>query len=456
MGIPPRTYGALQIKLRESLVTRAVVLPIQRFIHIQGISSIFLLGAAVAALIWANSPWQESYHHVWEMQLRLSRLDLPVHAWINDALMAIFFFLVGMEIKHEIVHGELADFRKASLPIVGALGGMIVPALLYVVFNHGTPAAHGWGVPMATDIAFSLGVLGMIKGVPPELKIFLLSLAIADDIGAIAVIAIFYTDTLHVRSLLIGLLLVVIIGLLLKLGVSRPILYFVLGVAVWVAILYSGIHATIAGVILGFMVPSSSALSLKDFDELGTEMVRRYRAARAEGDEQTAKDVLGRFEELVHSTESASERLTRKLNDWVSFLVLPLFALSNAGVTFSAEAWSGLLTSHITWGVLLGLVLGKPLGILGFCWLAVRAGIAQLSPRVSWLQMTGVGILAGIGFTVSIFISSLAFDDPAQLIDAKTAVLGASLLAGVLGYFALRHELRGAAGSEVAASPSAH
>src|SRR5215472_5625752 len=237
MAIPPRTFGAMQMRLRESLITRALVLPIQEFIHIQGISSVVLLGAAMVALIWANSPWQEFYHHVWEMELQLSRIQLPVHAWINDALMAIFFFLVGMEIKHEIVHGELADMRKAALPIVGALGGMIVPALLYLVLNHGRPGQNGWGVPMATDIAFSLGVLGLVKGVPTELKVFLLTLAIADDIGAIAVIALFYSDALHVRSLFVGLLLLIIIGLLLKLGVSRPILYFVLGAAFWVAIL---------------------------------------------------------------------------------------------------------------------------------------------------------------------------------------------------------------------------
>src|SRR5664280_3230096 len=187
MGIPPRTYGARQVRLRESLVTRALVLPVQRFIHIQGISSILLLGAAITALVWANSPWQDSYHHVWEMELTLSRLRLPVHTWINDALMAIFFFLVGMEIKHEIVHGELSDIRKAALPIVGAVGGMVLPALLFVAVNFRGPGQHGWGVPMATDIAFSLGVLGMVKGIPSELKVFLLPLAIADDIAAIIV-----------------------------------------------------------------------------------------------------------------------------------------------------------------------------------------------------------------------------------------------------------------------------
>ena len=438
MGIPPRTFGALQVRLRESLVTRAVVLPIQQFIHIQGISSVLLLGAAITALVWANSPWQDSYHHVWEMELSLSRLNLPVHAWINDALMAIFFFLVGMEIKHEIVHGELADMRRAALPIFGALGGMIVPALLYMALNVGHACQHGWVVPMATDIAFSLGVLGMVKGVPQDLKIFLLTLAIADDIGAIAVIAVFYTDSLNPQSLFVGLILLALIFVLRKVGISQPVLYFVLGVGFWVAILRSGIHATIAGVVLGFMVPTTATLSLREFQELGTGIVERFRRALAHGDEKTAKNLLGSIEQLVHGTESPSELLTRKLNDWVSFLVLPLFALANAGVTFSGGTWRGLLTSRIAWGILLGLVVGKPLGIIGFARLAVRSGFAQVPNGVTWRQLHAVGILAGIGFTVSIFISSLAFGDPSHLLEAKTGVLAASLLAGVLGYFALR------------------
>ncbi len=281
MGIPPRTFGALQVKRRESLVTRAVVMPVQEFIHIQGISSVLLLAAAIAALVWANSPWHESYHHVWEMELALSQLRLPVHEWINDALMAIFFFLVGMEIKHEIVHGELADMRRAALPIFAALGGMIVPALLYALVNHGQDSQHGWGIPMATDIAFSLGVLGIMKGVPPELKIFLLTLAIADDIGAIAVIAIFYSGSLDVSALIVGLVLLGIIFVMLRLGISQPILYFVLAVGFWVAILQSGIHATIAGVILGFMVPTTAPFSLKEFQEVGSGMVVRFRKAVA-------------------------------------------------------------------------------------------------------------------------------------------------------------------------------
>ena len=264
MSIPPRTYGALQIKLRESLLTRTVVLPIQRFIHVQGISSFLLLAAAIAALVWANSPWRDSYHHVWEMELTLSRLRLPVHEWINDALMAIFFFLVGMEIKHEIMHGALADMRRAALPLFAAIGGMLVPALLFALLNKGQPSEHGWGIPMATDIAFSLGVLSMVKGISPNLKIFLLSLAIADDIGAIAVIALFYSGSLDRKAFFVALLLLAVIFGIQKIGVTQPIIYFLLGVGVWVAILRSGIHATIAGVILGFMVPTTRGLSVSE------------------------------------------------------------------------------------------------------------------------------------------------------------------------------------------------
>jgi len=438
MPIPPRTHGALQIKLRESLLTRTVVLPIQRFIHIQGISSFLLLAAAIAALAWANSPWHDSYHHVWEMELTLSRLRLPVHDWINDALMAIFFFLVGMEIKHEIKHGALADVRRAALPLFAAVGGMLVPALLFTLLNKGRVGEHGWAIPMATDIAFSLGVLSMVKGIPPNLKIFLLSLAIADDIGAIAVIALFYSGSLDRRSLFAALLLLGVIFGIQKIGVKQPIIYSLLGVGVWVAILRSGLHATIAGVILGFMVPTTRGLSISDFQEIASDMLDRFRTALSDGDDKTAEHLLGAFEELIQGTESAAERLTRLLEDWVSFLVLPLFALSNAGVTFSAGEFGDLLTSRLIWGIVLGLVVGKPVGIVAFSWLAVRCRLAFLPSHVAWRQLFAVGLLAGIGFTVSIFISSLAFDEGSQLLNAKAAVLCASLVAGLLGFFTLR------------------
>jgi NhaA family Na+:H+ antiporter len=390
------------------------------------------------------------------MGLTLSQLHLPVHQWINDALMAIFFFLVGMEIKHEIVHGELADMRRAALPIFAALGGMIVPALLYVLLNHGRDGQLGWGIPMATDIAFSLGVLGIMKGIPPELKIFLLTLAIADDIGAIAVIAIFYSGPIDVSSLIIGLVLLGLIFAVLRVGISQPILYFVLAVGFWLAMLRSGIHATIAGVILGFVVPTTAPFSIQEFQEVASALAVRFSKALAEGDEKTAKNLLGSFEALVQSTESASERLTRQLNDWVSFLVLPLFALANAGVTFSGGIARELLTSRIAWGILVGLVLGKPLGVWGFSRLAVRWRLAQLPNAVNWRQIGAVGMLAGIGFTVSIFISSLAFENDPHVAQAKTAVLAASVLSGVLGYVALRKPAQVQQRATAAASDDSH
>jgi NhaA family Na+:H+ antiporter len=342
--------------------------------------------------------------------------------------------------------------RRAALPVFGALGGMIVPALLFVAFNYHHPGQHGWGVPMATDIAFSLGVLGMMKGIPSDLKIFLLSLAIADDIGAILVIAVFYSGSLDRGALLAGLIILAIIFGLLKVGISRPVVYFVLGVGFWVAILRSGIHATIAGVILGFLVPTTAALSLEQFQDIATGISRKFRDAMTAGDVQEGKNLLGGLDALLSNTESASERLTRHLNDWVSFLVLPLFALANAGVTFTGGAWRDLLTSRIAWGIVVGLVVGKPLGIVTFANLAVRAGVARIPDGVTWKQLTGVGVLAGIGFTVSIFISGLAFSDPVQLMEAKTAVLGASVLAGVLGYLSLREAGKASAPTGVLAT----
>jgi len=442
MTVPARTLGALKLEVRESLIARTVQLPVQQFIHTQGVSSAFLLAAAVIALIWANSPWSASYDHIWHVELRLSGLQLPIHAWINDFMMALFFFLVGMEVKQEIVNGELADMRRAALPVFAGLGGMIVPALIYFLLNHGKPGAHGWGVPMATDIAFSLGVLAVVKGVPAELKVFLLSLAIADDIGAIAVIAFFYTDTLHLDQLFIGAVLLGLILLCRRLGVDRQIVFAVLGFAFWLAVLRSGLHATIAGVILGMLVPVHSRVSLDTFGEVCAETLNEFRMACATGDRALANRHLGAMEYLIANSESPADRVTRKLHDWIAFLILPLFALANAGVTFSLSTWQSLLHSTVAWGVLLGLVVGKPLGVFSACWIAVKLKIAQLPQTVRWAHIAGVGSLSGIGFTVSLFISALAFDDPAMLDAAKTAVLCASLLAGVAGYLLLSRTSR--------------
>ena len=438
MAVPERTLGALKLHMRESLIARTLQLPVQEFIHTQGVSSAFLLIAAVAALVWANSPWRDAYYHAWHIQITLSGLSLPAHAWINDAMMALFFFLVGMEIKREIVHGELSDLRRAALPVIAGLGGMVAPALLYLMFNFGRASSHGWGVPMATDIAFSLGVLALIPRVPPELKVFLLSLAIADDIGAITVIAVFYTQRLHSEYLLLALALIGVILVCRKVGISRPILYTALGFGVWFCVLRSGVHATIAGVVLGFLVPVRSRVSLDAFRDLGAVTMEEFREAQAAGDTARANRVLGALEYLVWQTESPADRVTRKLHDWIAFLVLPLFALANAGVSFSAGTWNLLLHSPVTWGVAIGLFFGKPLGILTACWLTVKLGIARLPNSVTWRQIAGVAVLAGIGFTVSLFIAGLAFPDQAHLDAAKAAVLLTSLFAGMAGYLFLR------------------
>ena len=424
--------------MRVSLIARAVQLPVQEFIHTQGVSSAVLLLAAVVALLWANSPWSDAYHRTWHVVLTLSGLSLPLDAWINDAMMALFFFLMGMEIKQEMVHGELSEPRRAALPVFAALGGMIVPALIYAAFNYGLPTAHGWGIPMATDIAFSLGVLALIKGVPPELKVFLLTLAIADDIGAILVIAFFYTTTLHWQYLLIAAALIGVILVSRRIGFGRQVFYTVIGVLVWLAVLKSGVHATIAGVVLGLLMPATSGVSLEEFSELGVDTMRDFCEAQTAGDDARANRVLGAMEYMLQNTESPAERVTRKLNDWVAFLVLPLFALANAGVTFSAEGWKPLLDSPVAWGVFLGLVLGKPIGILATCWLTVKLGIARIPPSIRWGQLACVAVLAGIGFTVSLFIGGLSFAEPMALDEAKTAILVASLISGAAGFVLLK------------------
>ena len=429
--------GALKLRMRASLIARAVQLPVQEFIHTQGVSSAVLLLAAVIALVWANSPWSGAYHRTWQVSLTLSGLSLPLDAWINDAMMALFFFLMGMEIKQEMVHGELSEPRRAALPVFAALGGMIAPALIYAAFNHGLPTAHGWGIPMATDIAFSLGVLALIKGVPAELKVFLLTLAIADDIGAILVIAFFYTTTLHWEYLLIAAALIGVIFVSRRIGFGRQVFYTIVGVLVWFAVLKSGVHATIAGVVLGLLMPATSGVSLDEFSEMGVDMMRDFREAQAAGDDARANRVLGAMEYLLQNTESPAERVTRKLNDWVAFLVLPLFALANAGVTFSSEGLRPLLHSPVAWGVFLGLVLGKPIGILTTCWLTVKLDLARIPPSIRWSQLAGVSVLAGIGFTVSLFIGGLSFAGPMPLDKAKTAILLASLISGMMGFVLL-------------------
>jgi len=373
-----------------------------RFLAIEAASTIVLVLATLAALLWANSPWGEGYLHFWHRKLGLSLAgidaSLSLEHWVNDGLMVIFFFLIGMELKHELVHGELSSRERAMLPIFGALGGMLVPAAIYASLHAGGPALSGWGVPMATDIAFAVAALAVFgRRVPPSLKVFLLALAIVDDLGAVTVIAVFYVAELSLGALAgAAALLALMVGLQ-RAGVRAYAAYVLVGIAVWLATLASGVHATVAGVLLGLLTPT-----------------------RVEG-------------EVPGTSFSPIERLTQVLHPWSAFVVMPVFALANAGLVLEAGSLGDPVAFRVTLAVALGLLLGKPVGIMLLSWLAVRAGLAALPAGVSWGSLLGAGILGGIGFTMALFITSLAFPDEALAAASKLGVIAASVAAAILG-----------------------
>jgi NhaA family Na+:H+ antiporter len=369
----------------------------------------------------------------------LFSISEDLRLWVNKGLMTFFFFVVGLEIKRELVHGELGDLRRAALPAVAALGGMVLPALLFLALNAGGDGARGWGIPMAVDIAFALGVLALLgRRIPSEVRIFLLALAIADDIGAILVVAIFYAEGLSLGALGIALLLLGVIVAMRQAGVRGAAAYFLVGTLFWVAVLKSGFHATIAGVMLGVLAPASAYFSKTTFAESVGALVARFREAITEGDEEKAEMVLGQVEELTEGTEAPLERLERLLHPLTSYAVLPLFALANAGLDLSGGVFGDSVSSSVTLGIILGLVVGKPLGIVGFSWVAVRLGITSMPAGMRWAHMVGIGLLGGMGFTVSLFITGLAFEDAQLISEAKVGILAASVIAGLAGYAFLR------------------
>jgi Na+:H+ antiporter, NhaA family len=378
--------------------------PFHEFARLEASGGILLIGCTVAALIWANSSWAGSYFHLWHADPTFGfagkLLSKPLHFWINDGLMALFFLLVGLEIKRETLVGELASFQKAALPIAAALGGMIVPAGLYVLLNHGGPGASGWGIPMATDIAFALGVLALLGDrVATSLKVFLAALAIADDIGAVLVIAFFYTEQISWISLGVGGLFFVALIAANRAGARHPLTYAVLGVGLWLAFLQSGIHATVAGVLLALTIPARKRVDGRAFLAPG---------------------------------ESPMLRFEHALIPWNKYFIMPIFALANAGVVLSGGA-ARSLADPISLGVICGLVLGKPIGIVFFSWLATRSGIAQMLHGIGWRQVAGVGMLGGIGFTMSLFIANLAFGETSSLETAKVGILASSVMSAVVG-----------------------
>jgi NhaA family Na+:H+ antiporter len=418
---------------------------LERFIQSETSSSVLLFGATVVALVWANSPWSASYFALWKLPLQIGRrplLSMDLHHWIDDGLMVLFFLVVGLEIKREIVKGELASFRQAALPITAALGGMIVPAILYFTLNRAGPGARGWGIPMATDIGFAMGVLALLgKRIPSSLRVFMLALAIVDDVGAILVIAFFYTPKISLSALAVaGGLLVLLVVIAMR---QAPIsVFLVVGICFWAAVLSSGVHATIAGVILGLIAPIQPKFPPENLAESAELLLTSFRAQISSQDKVSAEATLSELDQLLRGTDSIAERLERSVHPWVCYLVLPLFALASAGVNLSAEKLTLAISSPIALGIVLGLVAGKAVGITAFSFLAVQSKIAGLAEGLTWSGIAGVGILAGVGFTVALFISSLSFGDETLVATAKIAVLAASLAAGSIGYFYLRFGLK--------------
>ena len=438
---------------RASAVAK-LLSPVQEFIQTESASGVVLIAAALIAFAWANSPFADHYFAILGVELGVGlgdwSLQKPLILWVNDLLMAVFFFLVGLEIKRELMVGELAGWQKASLPVAGALGGMVVPALIYVAMNLGEPTVRGWGVPMATDIAFALGVLALLGDrVPLGLKVFLLALAIVDDLGAVLVIALFYTENLSIGSLLLSFL--VWAGALAygRAGGGKPLAFVLFGLVMWYFMLKSGVHATIAGVLMALAVPLRHGLSAQ---ELQQEM--RPLTTRA-GDFEQIEVAIEHVEEVLERARSPLHKMEHDLAPYAAFLIMPIFAFFNAGLRLGGNE-AGLI-SVVSVGAFLGLLLGKPIGIAGFVAIAVKTGLTRLPPGTNWLGLTGVGLLAGIGFTMSLFIANLAFGgadlagDPVALAQAKIGVLCASVVAAVLGLSflsrALPRPLAGRAGA---------
>jgi Na+:H+ antiporter, NhaA family len=418
---------------------------LERFVQSETAGSVLLFGATVIALVWANSSWSASYFALWKLPLQIGRrplLSMDLHHWIDDGLMVLFFLVVGLEIKREIAKGELSSFRQAALPIMAALGGMIIPAILYFMLNRTGSGARGWGIPMATDIGFAMGVLALLgKRIPSSLRVFMLALAIVDDVGAILVIAFFYTPKISLSALAVagGLLALLVVIAMRRAPVS---VYAVVGFFFWAAVLSSGVHATIAGVILGLIAPIKPKFRPEELAQSAEPLLGSFRAQISSQDKSSAEATLTELDQLLRGTDSTAERLERSLHPWVCYFVLPLFALASAGVNLSTENLKLAISSPIALGIFLGLVGGKAVGITAFSFVAVQSKIAGMAEGLTWPGIAGVGILAGVGFTVALFISTLSFGDETLVATAKVAVLAASLAAGSIGYLYLRFALK--------------
>ena len=422
----------------------------ERFLHSQAAGSIVLMIAAVTAVIWANTPWAKLYHDLSHLDIGVIFAGKTYHMglahWIKDGLMTIFFFVVGLEIKREVLLGELSTMRKATLPVMAAIGGCAVPALIYFFFNRTGQVANGWGVPMATDIAFALGILALLGDrVPIGLKVFLTALAIVDDLIAVMVIAVFYTDQINIPALLWAAAFLGLFFLAVRFQARRPLLYLFPAIGVWASVMVSGIHATVAGVLIAMLVPVKSTIEpevffhniwrhIKYLHETGP--LTRESLASNTKQWKAVEQIYLTAEDMI----PPGVYLEKHFHSPQAFIILPLFALFSAGVTFNAQIISAFPGS-VSIGIICGLVLGKPAGILLFSWLTIMAGGADMPRGVKWLHLLGAGILGGIGFTMSIFISELAFSDVAMIDEAKIGIFIASFIAGICGYILLNATL---------------
>lgn len=432
-----------------------IINPVNSFISKSTTGGIVLFVSALIAIILANSSFSEWYHHLWEHKIGFyfdgnTYLNYSIHHWVNDGLMAIFFFVVGLELKRELIGGELSNPKNAMLPIIAAVGGMVVPALFYTFFNYGTESAHGWGIPMATDIAFALGVLYLLGDrIPLSLKVFLTALAIVDDLGAVMVIAIFYTAEIDYFLLFTGLGFVVFLFLSKAFGIRNTIYYAVIGIfCVWLPFLLSGVHATIASVLVAFTIPADSRVNENAF--IGKIKLYLNQFKYADQNEKVptlSSEQLHVLEDMRIVTKDAMtplQRLEHRMHPFVSFVIMPVFALANAGVTFSNDIFTEV-TSNVTLGVAVGLIFGKVLGVFGISMAVIKLKIANMPEGLTSRHLFGVGFLAAIGFTMSLFVTNLAFTGPTpelvaeHQLQAKLGIFMASLIAGVIGFIILKN-----------------
>jgi len=429
---------------------RRLLQPIVQFIQTEASSGILLMATALIALIWANLPWSSFYKELWDTKITVGigtfEISKKAILWINDGLMAVFFLLVGLEIKRELLLGQLSSFRRAALPVAAAIGGMVFPALFYLALNPSGPAARGWGIPMATDIAFALGILALLgPRVPIGLKVFLAALAIVDDLGAVLVIALFYTAEINMSALMGGFGIFALLLVFNRAGVRKPTPYVLAGIVLWVLFLKSGVHATIAGVLLALTIPARVHLNAREYVDQIRGVVDEFESSGDCGEHVLMSEArTSAIEHIERASEEAQmplERLEHSLHPWVSYFIMPIFALANAGIPLG-EGVQQAAGSPIAWGVFAGLVLGKPIGIFLMSWLAVKLNLGALPDGVGWRHIFGVGMLGGVGFTMALFIAELALGSPEKLVVAKMGIMAASLVAGVIGFLLLRKQGR--------------